>query len=93
MCSTANYLPKLVCSIYDKFVAGDYKGSLEAQFALNPIRLATDASSFPVATKDLANLVGLDVGKPFLPSKSSPPAQMKNLRDRMVKGGFSVIDW
>lgn len=92
VCSTANYLPKLVCSIYDKFVAGDFKGSLEAQYTLNPIRLATDASSFPVATKDLANLVGLDVGQPFLPSKSSPPAQMKNLRDRMVEGGFAVVD-
>lgn len=92
VCSTANYLPELVCSIYDKFVAGDLEGSLEAQYALNPIRLATDASSFPVATKDLANLVGLDVGKPFLPSKSSPSNQMKNLRDRMVEGGFDVID-
>ena len=92
VCSTANYLPELVCSIYDKFVGGDLEGSLEAQYALNPIRLATDASSFPVATKDLANLVGLDVGKPFLPSKSSPSNQMKNLRDRMVESGFDVID-
>ncbi|NLZ76471.1 MAG: dihydrodipicolinate synthase family protein [Spirochaetales bacterium] len=92
VCSTANYVPELVCSIYDKFVAGDIKGSLEAQYALNPIRLATDASSFPVATKDLANLVGLEVGKPFLPTKSSPPAQLENLRKRMVEGGFSVID-
>ncbi len=67
VCSTANYLPELVCSIYEKYVAGDIKGSLEAQLRLNPIRLATDKSSFPVATKDLANLVGNKVGRPYLP--------------------------
>ena len=29
VCCTANFLPELVCSIYDKFKAGDLKGSLE----------------------------------------------------------------
>ena len=92
VCSTANYLPKLVCSIYDKYVAGDLKGSLEAQLKLNPIRLATDKSSFPVATKDLANLVGQKVGKPFLPNMPSPPKQMENLKSELVKGGYEVFD-
>ncbi|NLE14759.1 MAG: dihydrodipicolinate synthase family protein [Spirochaetales bacterium] len=92
VCSTANYLPKLVCSIYDKYVAGDLKGSLEAQLKLNPIRLATDKSSFPVATKDLANLVGQRVGKPFLPNMPSPLKQMENLKSELVKGGYEVFD-
>ena len=92
VCSTANYLPKLVCSIYDKFVAGDIKGSLEAQLKLNPIRLATDMSSFPVATKDLANLVGNIVGKPYLPNQCSPKSQMENLRNELIKGGYKVVD-
>ena len=92
VCSTANYLPRLVCSIYEKYVSGDLKGSLEAQFALNPIRLMTDKSSFPVATKDYANLVGNKVGKPFLPNKPSSPAQMERLRKELVKGGFSVAE-
>ena len=92
VCSTANYLPELVCSIYDKYMAGDIKGSLEAQLKLNPIRLATDNSSFPVATKDLANLVGNKVGKPFLPSLRSPAKQMAILRSELVKGGIEVID-
>lgn len=91
VCSTANYLPHLVCSIYEKYVAGDLKGALEAQFKLNPIRLMTDSSSFPVATKDLANLVGSIVGKPILPSKMSPPKQMERLRNVLVEGGFPVV--
>jgi len=91
VCSTANYLPKLVCSIYDKYVSGDLKGSLEAQWELNPIRLATDKSSFPVATKDLANLVGMQVGSPFLPNLSSPPKQIEHLRRQLVDGGFEVV--
>ena len=88
VCSTANYLPALVCSIYDKYVGGDLKGSLEAQWQLNPVRLATDASSFPVATKDLANLVGMQVGSPFLPNLPSPAKQQENLRKQLVDGGF-----
>ena len=92
VCSTANYLPRLVCSIYERYVAGDIKGSLEAQLRLNPIRLATDKSSFPVATKDLANLVGTKVGKPYLPTMSSPAAQMENLRQSLIDGGFDVVE-
>lgn len=88
VCSTANYLPELVCSIYDKYMAGDLKGSLEAQLRLNPIRLMTDRSSFPVATKDYANMVGLAVGNPLLPNKISPPMQQQRMREELVKGGF-----
>ncbi len=92
VCSTANYLPSLVCSIYERYVAGDIKGSLEAQLRLNPIRLATDKSSFPVATKDLANLVGSKVGRPYLPTMPSPAAQMENLRQSLIDGGFDVVE-
>jgi 4-hydroxy-tetrahydrodipicolinate synthase len=85
VCSTANYIPELVCSIYNKFISGDLAGSLEAQYKLNPIRLMTDKSSFPVATKDYANMRGRRVGNPFLPNKCSPPAQIENLRKELVK--------
>lgn len=88
VCSTANFLPELVCSIFDKFMAGDLAGSLEAQFKLNPIRNAMDHSSFPVATKDYANLLGLPVGQPILPTKPSPEGQMQKLRAELVKAGY-----
>ena len=88
VCSTANYVPKLVCSIYDKFVEGDLTGSLQAQFVLNPIRLMNDYSSFPVATKDCANLIGMEVGSPYLPNKPSPVKQLDNLRLALIAGGI-----
>ena len=69
--TTANMFPELVVSIYDKCVAGDYKGALADQRKLTPIRLQMDKASFPVGTKDLANLMGLDVGDPYLPNHSS----------------------
>ena len=69
-------------------MAGDIKGSLEAQFVLNPIRLQMDKSSFPVATKDYANLLGEYVGNPYLPNKPSTEAQMAGLRNQLIKGGF-----
>ncbi|AEV28392.1 dihydrodipicolinate synthase/N-acetylneuraminate lyase [Sphaerochaeta pleomorpha str. Grapes] len=75
--STSNFAAALVWSIYEKYIAGDLTGSKEAQFALNPLRLQMDSSSFPVATKDYANLVGRKVGQPMLPNLPSPPIQME----------------
>jgi 4-hydroxy-tetrahydrodipicolinate synthase len=88
VCSTANYMPELVCSIYSKFIAGNKQGALEAQYKMNPIRLLMDQSSFPVAAKDYANLRGRGLGIPFLPNKPSPPAQMENLRQELIKAGL-----
>lgn len=88
VCTTANFVPKLVCSIYDKYVSGDLSGSLEAQYKLNPIRLQMDKSSFPVATKDYANLLGLGVGNPILPNKPSTEKQLSGLRDQLGKAEY-----
>lgn len=88
VCSTANYVPHLVCSIYDKFIAGDLSGALEAQFTLNPIRLQMDRSSFPVATKDYANIIGQQVGNPILPNKPSPPDLQDQMRRRLEVAGL-----
>ncbi|MBP5162761.1 MAG: dihydrodipicolinate synthase family protein, partial [Spirochaetales bacterium] len=88
VCCMANFVPRLVCSIYDRFVAGDIKGSLDRQFVLNPIRLQMDKSSFPVATKDYANLLGLELGAPYLPTKNSTPEQLEGLRQQLVRAGL-----
>ncbi|MFD1671807.1 dihydrodipicolinate synthase family protein [Agrilactobacillus yilanensis] len=71
VCSTANALAPLIVSIYDKYQAGDYKGSQEAQYKLNPARLVQNEASFPVATKDMCNILGLDMGNPVRPSLPS----------------------
>ena len=88
VCCTANYMPELVCSIYSKFMAGDLKGALKAQFDLNPIRLQMDGSSFPVAAKDYANIVGQDLGNPFLPNLPSPESQMVRFRELLKNQGI-----
>ena len=88
VCSTANYMPELVCSVYSKFVTGNKQGALEAQYRLNPVRLMMDKSSFPVATKDYANLLGRNLGNPYLPNKPSSLAQMENLRRELIKAGL-----
>ena len=78
VCTAANFMPHLITDIYNKFVAGDYKGSLEAQFKLNPVRLSMDAASFPVAAKDMANLVGRDVGGPYRPNLPTPEGKARD---------------
>ena len=88
VCSTANYCPELVCSIYDKWVAGDMKGSLEAQFTLNPVRLLTDKATFPVATKDMTNIVGRNVGESVLPLKTSSDALKDAYAKAMKEAGI-----
>jgi 4-hydroxy-tetrahydrodipicolinate synthase len=64
---TANVAPKLVVDIYEKFMAGDYKGAMDAQYKLSPLRNAYNYGSFPVVMKDCLNLLGLGVGHPVKP--------------------------
>jgi 4-hydroxy-tetrahydrodipicolinate synthase len=88
VCTTANMFPELVCSIYERFAAGDVTGSLEAQYRLNPMRLSMDKASFPVATKDMCNIMGLDVGAPFRPNLSTKGAVLEAMTDEMRKAGL-----
>ena len=68
VCTTANYMPDLVVSVYNAYLKGNPRQALEYQFKLNPIRLSMDKTSFPVATKDMANMLHMDVGIPIRPS-------------------------
>jgi 4-hydroxy-tetrahydrodipicolinate synthase len=86
--SIASMFAPLVTSIYEKYIEGDLAGSLEAQFQLNPVRLSQDKASFPVATKDMANLVGLEVGKSVLPSQASTGAVLENMKKHMTEAGL-----
>lgn len=61
--SCANVAPRLVADIYDKFIAKDYKGSLEAQYKLSPLRLATNLATFPAIIKEGLCQEGFNVGK------------------------------
>ena len=89
VCTAANFMPKLITDVYNKFVADDLKGSLEAQFKLNPVRLAMDPASFPVAAKDMAKLRGRDVGVPYLPTLPTPEGAVKEgFRRTMAAAGL-----
>lgn len=89
VCTAANFMPELITDVYNKFVEGDLAGSLEAQFKLNPVRLAMDPASFPVAAKDMATLRGLDVGVPYLPNLPTPEgAVMEGFRRTMRDAGL-----
>ncbi len=88
VCTAGNFMPELITEVYNKFVEGDLEGSKEAQFKVNPVRLSMDAASFPVAAKDMANLRGLDIGVPYLPSKPSHQAAYDKIKAEMEKAGL-----
>ena len=77
-----------MCGIYDKFAAGDYEGARENQFKLNPIRNSQDAASFPAATKDMANLMGMEAGPSVLPTEATDGAALEGMVKAMRDGGY-----
>jgi len=89
VCTAANFMPELITDVYDKYIAGDLQGSLEAQFKLNPVRLSMDPASFPVAAKDMANLRGRDIGVPYTPNLPTPEGPvLANIRNEMQIAGL-----
>lgn len=89
VCTAANFMPELITDVYNKYVAGDLKGSLEAQFKLNPVRLSMDGASFPVAAKDMANLRGRDIGLPYTPNLATPKGPvLDKIRTEMKNAGL-----
>ena len=88
VCTAGNFMPELVGAVYEKFVAGDLAGALEAQFKLNPVRLSMDAASFPVAAKDMAALRGLDAGLPYLPNLPAPAPVLETIKAAMREAGL-----
>ena len=89
VCTAANFMPELIVDVYNKYVSGDLKGSLEAQFKLNPVRLSMDGASFPVAAKDMANLRGREIGKPYKPNLATPEGPvLDRIKTEMKRAGL-----
>lgn len=88
VCSTANMFPEIVTSIYNEYVAGNTKESLELQYRFNPVRMAQDRASFPVATKDMANIMGLNVGKPIKPNLASKESLTEIFKQKIENAGL-----
>ena len=90
VCTTANYMPDLVVSVYNAYLKGNPRQALEYQFKLKPIRLSMDKTSFPVATKDMANMLHMDVGipiRPSLPTAEDSPAYVL-MQNELEKAGL-----
>jgi 4-hydroxy-tetrahydrodipicolinate synthase len=81
--SCANIAPRLVSSIYDLFMAGNCEEAREAQFRLNPIRLACNMSTFPSAIKAGLVLRGFDAGKCLPPIGELTPEQTAALGEAL----------
>ncbi len=63
----ANIAPRLMADIYDKYIAGDREGSLEAQYRIAPIRMAFTLGSYPTILKESLELVGIKAGPCYAP--------------------------
>lgn len=85
--ATSNVVPRLVADIYNKFIAGDLEGALEAQYRLAPLRIAFNLGTFPVVTKDALNLLGIDVGHPIRPVEHLDETNRAKLRKILVEIG------
>jgi 4-hydroxy-tetrahydrodipicolinate synthase len=82
----ANVAPRLVADIYDKYVAGDLKGALEAQYTLAPLRIAFTLGSFPAVIKESLELLGIDAGtcmEPVGPMSAEEKEQLKKILREM----------
>jgi 4-hydroxy-tetrahydrodipicolinate synthase len=86
--ATANVAPKIVVEIYEAFVAGDLKRSLEAQFRLAPLRLAFDLGTFPVVIKEALNLIGIDAGVGIAPVGGIKPEAKEELKKILKEMGL-----
>ena len=82
----ANIAPKLIVEIYEAFMAGDLKRSLDAQFRLAPLRLAFDLGTFPVVIKEALDLMCLEGGPgraPVGPMAEEKRAQLREVLQQL----------
>ncbi len=87
--ASANIAPRLCSDIYDKYLAGDAQGSLEAQYALAPLRMAFNLGSFPSVIKEALELVGIDAG--ICKSPIGPLKKEERTRLRTILADLSLI--
>lgn len=87
--SCANVAPRIAVDIYEKFVAGDMKGALDAQFAFSALRIATNMGTFPVVLKEALKMIGHDCGDCVKPIQPLSDAQRDKLR--AVLSGMNLL--
>ena len=86
--AAANVAPKLCADIYNKYMAGDIKGSLEDQYNLVPLRVAFGLGSFPTVIKEALELVGIEAGPCAMPTGIMTPEEKEQLKKVLTGMGL-----
>ena len=86
--SCANVAPGLCVDIYEKFIAGDMKGSLNAQFTLAPLRIAFSLGTFPAVIKESLTLLGIEAGPCMEPAGPMTNDERTKLKNVLVEMGL-----
>jgi 4-hydroxy-tetrahydrodipicolinate synthase len=81
---TANVAPRLVVDIYEKYMAGDLEGAMDAQKKLIPLRNTYNYGSFPVVMKDCLNLMGVNVGHPVKPIEHCSTERLEAIKKVLI---------
>lgn len=84
----ANVAPRLCADIYDKYMAGDIAGSLEAQYKLAPLRIAFNLGSFPTVIKEGLELLGIEAGPCMAPTGPMTAEEKEQLKKVLVQMGI-----
>jgi len=77
--ATANVAPELAVKIYESFLKGDLKASLEAQNQLIPLRRAFSMATFPQVVKECLKIRNIDVGDARSPVSALASDERKKL--------------
>ncbi len=86
--ATANVVPALVVSIYERFKAGDMEGARSAQEALALLRLAFSWGTFPVVIKEALDLIGMEGGPARAPVGPMSDERREQLADVLREMGI-----
>lgn len=84
----ANVAPRLCADIYDKYMAGDLAGSLEAQFTLAPLRIGFTIGTFPAVIKESLTMLGIEAGPCMDPVGPMTAEESEKVRKILVGMGL-----
>lgn len=86
--SCGNVAPRLCADIYDKYIAGDLKGALEAQLTLAPLRLAFTIGTFPAVIKEALEQLGIEAGPCMDPVGPMTKEERDKVRQVLLEMGL-----
>jgi 4-hydroxy-tetrahydrodipicolinate synthase len=86
--SCANVAPRLCADIYEKYMAGDLEGALNAQFKLAPLRIAFTIGTFPAVIKESLILLGIEAGPCMDPVGPMTHEERDKLRQVLIEMGL-----